>query len=83
MGKVREPQIILKTDERTVLLELVLGGKFQAKSSGWDENRTSLEGDVLEVAVRNRRRVLTHVPAGSRPAPSPAPALFSDRGVTV
>jgi hypothetical protein len=31
------------------LLELGLGGKFQAKSSGWDENRTFLEGDVLEV----------------------------------
>jgi hypothetical protein len=30
-------------------------GKFQAKSSGWDENRTFLEGDVLEVAVRNGR----------------------------
>jgi hypothetical protein len=33
----------------SILLELGLGGKFQAKSSGWDENRTFLEGDVLEV----------------------------------
>ena len=33
----------------TVILELGLGGKFQAKSSGWDENRTFLEGAVLEV----------------------------------
>jgi hypothetical protein len=49
MGKGRERQIILKTDQRTVLLEMGLGGKFQAKSSGWDENRTSFEGDVLEV----------------------------------
>ena len=47
--KLREPQIILKTDQRTLLLELGLGGKFQAKSSGWDENRIFLEGDVLEV----------------------------------
>jgi hypothetical protein len=30
-------------------------GKFQAKSSGWDENRVFLEGDILEVAVRNGR----------------------------
>jgi hypothetical protein len=45
-------------------------------SAGWDENRTSLESDVLEVAVRNGRRVLTHVPAGSRPAPSPAQHYF-------
>jgi hypothetical protein len=33
----------------SILFELGLGGKFQAKSSGWDENRTFLEGDVLEV----------------------------------
>jgi hypothetical protein len=55
MGKGREPQIILKTDQRTFVLELALGGKFQAKSSGCDENRMFLEGDVLEVAVRNGR----------------------------
>jgi hypothetical protein len=28
MGKGREPQIILKKDQRTILLELGLGGKF-------------------------------------------------------
>jgi hypothetical protein len=38
MGK-REPQIILKTDERKVVLELGLGRKFGAKSTVWDENR--------------------------------------------
>ena len=54
MGK-REPQIILKTDERKVVLELGLAGKFAAKSSGWDENRFFLEGDKLEVAVKNGR----------------------------
>jgi hypothetical protein len=37
MSKGREPQIILKTDQRTVVLELGVGGKFAAKSSG---NRT-------------------------------------------
>jgi hypothetical protein len=72
MGKSREPQIILKTDQRNAILELGLRGKFQAKSSGWDENRTFLEGAVLEVAVRNGRWVLAHVPAGPRPAPPPA-----------
>jgi hypothetical protein len=40
MSKGREPQIILKTDQRTLLLEMGLGGKFQAKSSGCDKNRT-------------------------------------------
>jgi hypothetical protein len=77
MGKDREPQIILKTDQRDVILELGLGDKFQAKSSGWDENRTFLEGDVLEVAVRNGRWVLTHAPAKPVSAPPPVQHYFS------
>jgi hypothetical protein len=48
----------------------------QAKSIGWDENQVFLEGDVLEVAVRDGRWVLTHVPAGPRPAPPPAQHYF-------
>jgi hypothetical protein len=67
MGK-REPQIILKTDKRSTVLELAREGKFAAKSSGWDENRVFLEGDKLEVEVKNGRRVLTDLPAGPRPA---------------
>jgi hypothetical protein len=75
MGKARERQIILSTDQRTVLLELGLGGKFQAKSSGWDENRTFLE-NIVEIAVRNGRWVLTHRPAGPPPAPAPVEHYF-------
>ena len=44
MGKERKRETILKTDQRTLLLELGLQGKFSAKSSGWDENRVFLEG---------------------------------------
>ena len=62
MGK-REPQIILKTDERKVVLELSLEGKFAAKSTGRDENRVFLEGDTLQIAVKNGCRVITHLPA--------------------
>jgi hypothetical protein len=58
MGKVRERQIILKTDQCNVLLELGPGGKFQARSIGWDDNRTFFEGDVRQVEVRNVRWVL-------------------------
>jgi hypothetical protein len=43
MGKGRERQIILKTDQRDILLEMGLGGKFQTRSSGWDENRIFFE----------------------------------------
>ena len=76
MGKGRERQIILNTDQRDILLEMGLGGKFQTRSNGWDENRIFFEGDVGEAEVCNGRWVLTRVPAGPRPAPPPAPALF-------
>jgi hypothetical protein len=61
----REPQIILKTDERKVILELGLGGKFAAKSTGWDGNRVFPEGDKLQVEVKFGRWVLPHLPAGT------------------
>jgi hypothetical protein len=76
MGKSCERQIILETDQRTVLLEMGLGGKFQQKSSAWDENRTFLEGDVLEIAVRFGRWVLCHVPAGPPPPAAPSEHYF-------
>jgi hypothetical protein len=53
-GRVAQ-ELILKTDKRTIFLEMGLCGKFQAKSSGWDENRSFSEGDVLKFAVRNGR----------------------------
>jgi hypothetical protein len=70
MGKGRERQIILKK-------------KFQQKSSAWDENRTFLEGDVLEVEYALAARMLTHVFGRAAPGTASSPALFSDRGVTV
>jgi hypothetical protein len=63
MGKVRERQIILKTDQRNILLEMGREGKFTAKSSGWDESRVFLKDDN-EVAVKNGRWMMTHLPAG-------------------
>jgi hypothetical protein len=73
----REPQIILKTDERKIHLELGLEGKFAAKSTGWDENRIFLEGDKLEVAVNNGRWVLTALPA-KPPEPKPVQHYFPE-----
>jgi hypothetical protein len=60
----RVKEIILKTDERKIVLEIGHGGKFAAKSTGWDENRVFLEGDKLEVALVKGRWVLSHLPAG-------------------
>jgi hypothetical protein len=69
--------VILKTDQRSIYLELGLGGKFQAKSGSWDENQVFLEGDVLEVAVKNGRGVLTHAPAKPVSKPPPDQHYFS------
>ena len=37
----------LKTNERSIVLELGREGDFAAKSSGWDENRFVLEGGIV------------------------------------
>jgi len=71
MNKERKRETILKTDQRNLLLELGLQGKFAIKSSGWDENRVLLEGDVLEVAVVKGRWVITHVPAKPKVSSTP------------
>jgi hypothetical protein len=54
MGK-REPQIILKTDERKIHLELGLEGKIRSEINGVGREPVFLEGDRLEVAVVNGR----------------------------
>jgi hypothetical protein len=82
MGKSGEPQIILKTDQRNLILELGLGGKFQAKSSGWNENRTFPKAMLLKLRYT---WPLGANPRSGRTAPGTAsgPALFSGRGVTL
>jgi len=49
MNKERKRETILKTDRRTLVLELLLDGKFSVKSSSWGENRVVVEGDRLEI----------------------------------
>jgi hypothetical protein len=75
----REPQIILKSHEGTIVLELGLEGKFTAKSSGWDENRVLLEGDHLDIVVKHGRWVVTHVPAKPRPPAKPQHYFPTDK----
>lgn len=68
IGK-REPQTILKNGRAQHPHRVKARGTIQpAKSIGWGENRDSLEGDKLEAAVKNGRWLLTHLPAGPRPA---------------
>jgi hypothetical protein len=48
----REPQIILKTDKRSTVLELSREGKFTAKSSGWDKDRLSFRATSSRSQLR-------------------------------
>jgi hypothetical protein len=64
----REPQTILKTEEHNLLLEVGRDGKFGAKTVGLDNTGFSLEGEKLEIAVKNGHPALTHLPAAPRPA---------------
>jgi hypothetical protein len=61
MGK-RETQIILKTEERNLLLEVGGDGKFDAKTVGWGENRVFLEDDSSR--SRSRTGAGADPPAG-------------------
>ena len=66
-----------KTDERQVVLELGLEGKFAAKSTGWDEKPDLPRRGPVEIGSQGRRWVLCHVPA--RPAaPKPVLHYFPD-----
>ena len=56
MGKRREPETVLKTDERNLVLELGGEGKFVVKLSGCDENRAYARVDKLEVRSRTAAR---------------------------
>ena len=49
MGKTRERQIVVKTDRRLLILELGDAGKFQVKSSGWDEVGSSSKAMFLKL----------------------------------
>jgi hypothetical protein len=62
----REPQILLKADERSIVLELSRDGKFAAKSSGWGENLVCLEGRQARCCGQERALVLTRIPARPR-----------------
>jgi hypothetical protein len=43
------PEILLKTDKATVVLELGRDGKFVVRTSSWEDNRTILAGERLQI----------------------------------
>jgi hypothetical protein len=49
MGKSREPQIILKTDQRNVILELGLGGNSKRNQAAGTRTEPSLKAMFLKL----------------------------------
>ena len=62
MSKER-PKILLKTDTKTITLELGHEGKFSAKATGWDENKVIKPGEKIEISLADGHWRIVKVPA--------------------
>jgi hypothetical protein len=62
MGK-REPQTILKTDERKLVRNSASKANSLRNQWAGTKNGVFLEGDRLEIELKGGRWVLTHLPA--------------------
>ena len=57
------PEILLITENKTVLLEMGRDGKFSAKSSAWEDNKVVLEGEEVVIQVEAGRWFIVKRPA--------------------
>jgi hypothetical protein len=57
------PEILLKTDTKTITLELGREGKFSAKAMGWDENKVLKPGEKIEISLAEGRWPIVKMPA--------------------
>jgi hypothetical protein len=55
MAVAHRPEVLLATDNKTVLLSLERDGKFSAKSAAWEENKVMLPGEELVIRVEGGR----------------------------
>ena len=66
------PETLLIFDNATVVLEMGRGGKFYAKSSGWEANRTILDSQKIEIWSDKGRWFIGRTPREvKKPAVSP------------
>ncbi len=73
-------ETLLKTDDRTIAVKAEKDGKFTVNSSAWDDRKTILADQVLELRwvegqVHLLRRAKT--PLGAPSAPDPGEDDFS------
>ena len=63
-----EPEILLKTGTKTIVLELGHEGKFSARAQGWDENQVIKSGEKIELSVVHGQWLIVKMqPAGHSP----------------
>jgi hypothetical protein len=63
------PETLLKTDKATVVLELGREGKFVVKTSSWEDNRTILAGERLQIENIEGHWEIVKMPAPSKELP--------------
>ena len=84
MAVAQRPEVLLATDNKTVLLSLERDGKFSAKSAAWEENKVMLPGEELVIRVDGGRWFIVERPAQGAmigpgaPAKASAPAPEAD-----
>jgi hypothetical protein len=54
-GERERSEILLITDDKTILLDMGHDGKFSAKSASWEENKVILPGDEIVIRVDGGR----------------------------
>jgi hypothetical protein len=76
MGKGREPEVILKTNERRIILDLwASNGNSQRDQALGTIRRSPLRG-TNSVSVKHGKWVLSHLPAKPWSAPPPVEHYF-------
>ena len=84
MAVEQRPEILLITENKTVILEMGRDGKFSAKSNAWEENKVVLEGEEIVIPVSAGQWFIVKWPAQGAvigpgtPAKTEAPAPEAD-----
>jgi hypothetical protein len=69
------PKILLKTDTKTITLELGREGKFAAKATGWDENKVIKSDEKIEISAVHGPWLIVKMPATAAEADPHADAF--------
>ena len=78
MAVEQRPEILLITENKTVILEMGRDGKFSAKSNAWEENKVMLPGEELVIRVEGGRWLITKQPVSANAAVSVGQASDAD-----